>query len=103
MGWPPVQSFHKNMMAAAFKNGASQEKESLGGAVFVKVSMDGAPYLRKLDLGSYKGYRELSDAMCDMFIPFAMKDVVKGDGSEYASTYEDKDGDWMLVGDVPWE
>jgi hypothetical protein len=24
-------------------------------------------------------------------------------GSEYVLTYEDKDGDWMLVGDVPWE
>ena len=24
-------------------------------------------------------------------------------GSEYVATYEDKDGDWMLVGDVPWE
>lgn len=24
-------------------------------------------------------------------------------GSEYAPTYQDKDGDWMLVGDVPWE
>lgn len=24
-------------------------------------------------------------------------------GSEYAITYEDRDGDWMLVGDVPWE
>jgi auxin-responsive protein IAA len=23
-------------------------------------------------------------------------------GSEYLPTYEDKDGDWMLVGDVPW-
>lgn len=22
--------------------------------------------------------------------------------SEFAPTYEDKDGDWMLVGDVPW-
>ena len=26
-----------------------------------------------------------------------------GSGSEYAITYEDKDGDLMLVGDVPWE
>lgn len=25
------------------------------------------------------------------------------DGSEYVPSYEDKDGDWMLVGDVPWE
>ena len=24
-------------------------------------------------------------------------------GSDYVPTYEDKDGDWMLVGDVPWE
>jgi len=24
-------------------------------------------------------------------------------GSEYVLTYEDRDGDWMLVGDVPWE
>lgn len=23
-------------------------------------------------------------------------------GSDYVLTYEDKDGDWMLVGDVPW-
>ena len=31
----------------------------------------------------------------------AFRDLV--DGSEYVLTYEDKDGDWMLVGDVPWE
>lgn len=31
----------------------------------------------------------------------AFKDLV--DGSEYVLTYEDKDGDWMLMGDVPWE
>lgn len=29
----------------------------------------------------------------------ALKDA---DSSEYAPIYEDKDGDWMLVGDVPW-
>lgn len=23
--------------------------------------------------------------------------------SEYVPIYEDKDGDWMLAGDVPWE
>ena len=23
-------------------------------------------------------------------------------GLDYVLTYEDKDGDWMLVGDVPW-
>jgi auxin-responsive protein IAA len=24
-------------------------------------------------------------------------------GADVVTTYEDKDGDWMLVGDVPWE
>jgi len=31
----------------------------------------------------------------------AFRDIV--DGSEYVLTYVDKEGDWMLVGDVPWE
>ena len=26
-----------------------------------------------------------------------------GDGNEYVPIYQDSDGDWMLVGDVPWE
>lgn len=30
-----------------------------------------------------------------------LKDLLHG--SEYVLTYEDRDGDWMLVGDVPWE
>ena len=25
------------------------------------------------------------------------------ENSEHVPIYEDKDGDWMLVGDVPWE
>jgi auxin-responsive protein IAA len=24
-------------------------------------------------------------------------------GVEYVPTYEDKDGDWMMLGDVPWK
>jgi hypothetical protein len=31
-----------------------------------------------------------------------MKLVDVASGTEYVPTYEDKDGDWMLVGDVPW-
>lgn len=27
----------------------------------------------------------------------------QANGVEYVPTYEDKDGDWMMVGDVPWE
>ncbi|KAI6692621.1 hypothetical protein NL676_020331 [Syzygium grande] len=127
VGWPPVRSFRKNIMAVQ-KNGSDEaEKGGAGGsgapaatgaAAFVKVSMDGAPYLRKVDLKLYKSYQDLSDALAKMFSSFTigncgsggMKDFMNEsklidllNGSDYVPTYEDKDGDWMLVGDVPWD
>ncbi|XP_073315695.1 auxin-responsive protein IAA16-like isoform X2 [Primulina huaijiensis] len=114
VGWPPVRSFRKNIMAVQ-KNSEDTEKGTTvagGAAVFVKVSMDGAPYLRKVDLKMYKAYQELSEALCKMFSSFTigMTDFMNEsklmdllNGSDYVPTYEDKDGDWMLVGDVPWE
>ncbi|KAL6505179.1 Iaa16p [Orobanche gracilis] len=137
-------------------------------ATLVKVSMDGAPYLRKVDLRMYKTYQELYDALGKMFSSFTIgtkrkkscdssnfhyhenpectfMNILKNpkferteglfgeatspstssnsygkcdsqrmdfmnesklvdllNGSDYVPTYEDKDGDWMLVGDVPW-
>ncbi|XP_076944910.1 auxin-responsive protein IAA16-like [Bidens hawaiensis] len=85
---------------------------------YVKVSMDGAPYLRKVDLKMYKSYQGLSDALGNMFSSFTigscgsqgLKDFMNEsklmdllNNSDYVPTYEDKDGDWVLVGDVPWE
>ncbi|GLU07634.1 hypothetical protein SLE2022_245860 [Rubroshorea leprosula] len=114
VGWPPVRSFRKNIMAIQ----KSMSDESDKGAAFVKVSMDGAPYLRKVDLRMYKTYQDLYDALGKMFSSFTigncgsqgMKDFMNEsklmdllNGSDYVATYEDKDGDWMLVGDVPWE
>ncbi|KAL5205288.1 hypothetical protein ABZP36_033497 [Zizania latifolia] len=119
VGWPPVRSFRKNILAvqADKEKGAGGSKDdgdkssAGGGAAFVKVSMDGAPYLRKVDLKMYKSYHELSKALEKMFSSFTivngsvneMKVAGLLNGSEYVPTYEDKDGDWMLVGDVPWE
>lgn len=37
------------------------------GGIYVKVSMDGVPYLRKIDLEIYEGYEELWRALEDMF------------------------------------
>ncbi|RDY08804.1 Auxin-responsive protein IAA9 [Mucuna pruriens] len=116
VGWPPIRSFRKNSLATASKN--IEEVDGKAGSVgplFVKVSMDGAPYLRKVDLKNYSAYTELSSALENMFSCFTigpcgshgnlggemLKDLLHG--SEYVLTYEDKDGDWMLVGDVPWE
>ncbi|KAG4112666.1 hypothetical protein ERO13_D13G175400v2 [Gossypium hirsutum] len=98
IGWPPIRSYRKNNL---------QPKKSEGeiSGIYVKVSMDGAPYLRKIDLKVFKGYQELLKALEDMF-KFKAGEYSEREGyngSEFVPTYEDKDGDWMLVGDVPWE
>ncbi|XVF28716.1 hypothetical protein REPUB_Repub15cG0054100 [Reevesia pubescens] len=94
VGWPPIRSYRKN-------NFQAKKSESEGPGIYVKVSMDGAPYLRKIDLKGYTGYPELLQALENMFKFTIEREGYKG--SDYAPTYEDKDGDWMLVGDVPWE
>ncbi|KAF5441903.1 hypothetical protein F2P56_018817 [Juglans regia] len=98
VGWPPVRSYRKNCLQAK-----KMEAEAAG--MYLKVSMDGAPYLRKIDLKVYKGYPELLKALEDMF-KFSAGEYSEREGyngSEFVPTYEDKDGDWMLVGDVPWD
>lgn len=120
VGWPPVRSFRCKTLAANPKAPEEGEGKSAPNALYVKVSMDGAPYLRKVDLKMYSRYQELSSALEKMFSCFTigqcgshgipgrdglseskLMDLLHG--SEYVLTYEDKDGDWMLVGDVPWE
>ncbi|CDY40881.1 BnaCnng09720D [Brassica napus] len=109
VGWPQVRSFRKNTMAT-----------TCSAALFIKVSMDGAPYLKKVDLRSYTNYMEFSSALEKMFTTFTLgqcgsnratwkdklcetklKDILYG--KDYVLTYEDKDGDWMRAGDVPLE
>uniref|UniRef100_A0A453LRB4 Auxin-responsive protein n=1 Tax=Aegilops tauschii subsp. strangulata TaxID=200361 RepID=A0A453LRB4_AEGTS len=123
VGWPPVRSYRRNAMtvqSVKIKKEEETEKQQPAGAAagangsnFVKVSMDGAPYLRKVDLKMYNTYKDLSIALQKMFSTFTAtgkirhrnegKMVEAVNGSDVVTTYEDKDGDWMLVGDVPWE
>ncbi|XVF28517.1 hypothetical protein REPUB_Repub15cG0036400 [Reevesia pubescens] len=91
-------------------NSAVNEKGHLG---FVKVNMDGIPIGRKVDLNAHSSYESLAQALEDMFLrsPNSVsadkEQVTKPSkllegSSEFVLTYEDKEGDWMLVGDVPW-
>ncbi|XP_076923819.1 auxin-induced protein AUX22-like [Bidens hawaiensis] len=79
VGWPPVCSYRKKTIVK----------------MYVKVSMDGAPFLRKIDINGFKGYSDFVIALGNLF--------GIGDEGEYIPIYEDKNGDWMLVGFVPWE
>ncbi|KAL4590528.1 hypothetical protein LXL04_003460 [Taraxacum kok-saghyz] len=117
VGWPPVRNYRKNVMAQKSNTDDQPEKVATSTAAFVKVSMDGAPYLRKVDLNMYTSYQQLADALAKMFSSFTMGNYGRQgmidfmnesklmdllNSSEYVPSYEDKDGDWMLVGDVPW-
>ncbi|KAK4267493.1 hypothetical protein QN277_024266 [Acacia crassicarpa] len=96
VGWPPVRASRKSVMKKC---------------KYVKVAVDGAPYLRKVDLEMYQSYDQLLSSLETMFTCLTIwndlnqKNCERGknnNGGEYVPTYEDKDGDWMMVGDVPW-
>ena len=72
VGWPPIRSFRKNSLATTSKNIEEVDGKMGSGALFVKVSMDGAPYLRKVDLKNYSAYPELSSALEKMFSCFTI-------------------------------
>eukprot|EP00249_Psilotum_nudum_P016207 c25717_g1_i1 orf=505-2601(-) len=119
VGWPPIRSFRKNTLAAHAKPEGDEEGNAQN-SVYVKVNMDGVPIGRKVDLNAYDSYEGLSNALEEMFqrssgqgVPQMMPSREGNSssefpklqlitGSDYVLTYEDKEGDWMLVGDVPW-
>ena len=51
----------------------SFRKNALKSCTYVKVAVDGAPYLRKVDLEMYGGYQQLLIALEDMFSCFTVR------------------------------
>lgn len=60
VGWPPIRSCRRNSFQP-------KKTEIDGAGMYVKVSLDGAPYLRKVDLKVYKSYPDLLKALESMF------------------------------------
>lgn len=101
----------KNGVVAAAKN---DEVGFIKSPMLVKVTMDGVIIGRKIDLNAFDSYEALAKTLEQMFFhtPPSLtttrcketrgaSELLDG-SSEYIITYQDKDGDWMLVGDVPW-
>ncbi|KAL1540267.1 auxin-responsive protein IAA9-like [Salvia divinorum] len=86
VGWPPVRQFRKNNLTTTSKN----NDEGLSSALEKMFSC--------FTIGQYGSHGAPG---AEMMNESKLKDLLNG--SEYVLTYEDKDGDWMLVGDVPWE
>ncbi|CAD6241828.1 unnamed protein product [Miscanthus lutarioriparius] len=102
VGWPPVSSARSRACGGV----------GVGGAKYVKVKKEGDAIGRKVDLSLHASYDELLATLARMF-PTTTGDQ---DDKEISSstttttshvgvvvTYEDGEGDWMLVGDVPWD
>lgn len=70
VGWPPVAAFRR-------KNSFN------GGKMYVKVSMDGAPFLRKVDLNMHKGYPELVRALEELFGCFGIGEFISSNISYF--------------------
>ncbi|EOA17330.1 hypothetical protein CARUB_v10005601mg [Capsella rubella] len=132
VGWPPIRTYRMNSMVNQTKTSASEDQNSeirpeevnknridatkMRNSIFVKVTMDGIPIGRKIDLNAHKCYESLSNTLEEMFLnPKTGSNTRECDGrmetplkilpdgsSGLVLTYEDKEGDWMLVGDVPW-
>ncbi|URE26040.1 Dihydrouridine synthase (Dus) [Musa troglodytarum] len=69
VGWPPVRSYRMNSIRVR----KMEAEDSTG--IYVKVGMDGAPYLRKVDLRVYNSYKELMEALNYMFKCFSLVEV----------------------------
>ncbi|KAJ4968369.1 hypothetical protein NE237_015070 [Protea cynaroides] len=96
--WPPLKPLLRNTLA---EKGNNRQRPTF----FVKVYMEGVPIGRKLDLFAHHGYDGLITTLAHMFrtnILYPAMDGVHFD-KDHVLTYEDKEGDWMMVGDVPWE
>ncbi|XP_047078412.1 auxin-responsive protein IAA9-like [Lolium rigidum] len=100
VGWPPVSSARSRVSSSGRH---------------VKVRKEGAAIGRKVDVSLHGSYGDLLATLARMFPADqagcvgtsdeeTIADGGRGGGADgLVVTYEDADGDWMLVGDVPWE
>ncbi|KAJ9547839.1 hypothetical protein OSB04_020382 [Centaurea solstitialis] len=96
IGWPPIRRGHRMpTLANRIKLEHKEYSSRANGHLSVKVNMDGTLIGRKVDLNAHNSY-ELSSTE-----KVGCSRLLNGT-SEFVLTYEDKDGDCMLVGDVPW-
>ncbi|CAF1933573.1 hypothetical protein HID58_067945 [Brassica napus] len=94
--WPPIKPRLRDTLKSL-----RLRQRGYNTALFIKVYMEGVPIGRKLDLSTFSGYESLLENLSGMFDT----SVICGnrDRKHHVLTYQDKDGDWMMVGDIPWD
>ncbi|KAG0560301.1 hypothetical protein M758_10G165600 [Ceratodon purpureus] len=120
---PVIPAPPPTVQSATFQSAQDKGASPSTNSCLVKIYMDGVPFGRKVDLKTNNSYEKLYPALEEMFQQFisghycgsrassnAESEFVPPsrklnflDGSEYVLIYEDHEGDFMLVGDVPWD
>ncbi|KAJ4722690.1 Auxin-responsive protein, partial [Melia azedarach] len=111
LDWPPIKALLRSTLV---EKAADRDRHGHGhghASLFVKVYMEGVPIGRKLDLLALDGYSALMTTLRHMFratilCPAESDERVHSINSQkhcHLLTYQDKEGDWMMVGDVPWD
>ncbi|CAN4097886.1 unnamed protein product [Withania somnifera] len=112
VGWPPIRSWRKKLLGGGggggggwntnidHRNNNNDNVDRIRNSRYVKVKMEGVAIGRKIDLRLYNSYQLLANTLLQMFP--TDESCEESDGS-FTLFYQDKQGDWMLAGDVPWE
>ncbi|KAI3468016.1 hypothetical protein Pfo_024679 [Paulownia fortunei] len=105
LGWPPINSLRKELLhlhqgGLMGDHQAAERIIAVRNYMYVKVKMEGVGIGRKIDVRLYDSYQALTNALINMFVKYSEIDRNRGD---YTILYQDKEGDWMQVGDVQWE
>ncbi|KAI5058229.1 hypothetical protein GOP47_0026399 [Adiantum capillus-veneris] len=112
----PYDPRHTNKLLPKFEGTTGRTKASANETI--KVGMDGVPFVRKVSLTNLQGYQDLAlhldklfqfeknklqsilAILCEKPRQLSLKEL---QNVHCILTYKDNDGDWMLVGDTPWE
>ncbi|KZV27447.1 hypothetical protein F511_02556 [Dorcoceras hygrometricum] len=104
-GWPPVkcrrnQPYYGGHQPANYVHVTNSTGGGRGGgsanSSFVKVKMEGIGIARKINLNLHSSYQTLVPNLIGMF------GKRREDAGKYNLLYQDKQGDWLVAGDVPW-
>ncbi|XP_044500614.1 auxin-responsive protein IAA31 isoform X2 [Mangifera indica] len=106
--WAPIKRVLRSRVADNYVQ--EQERHDNSASLFVKVYMEGIPIGRKLDVYAHGGYKALISTLANMFKTSILCPDMDGvhwnnirQEKQHVLTYEDKEGNWMMAGDVPWE
>ncbi|XP_016442204.1 auxin-induced protein IAA6 [Nicotiana tabacum] len=99
VGWPPINTWRQKQFHGNYNQGwwITNERKY----VYVKVKMEGVAIGRKVNLRLYDSYQVLAHDLVQMFTKYLNLD--DNHSTRFMILYQDKDGDWMLAGDVPWQ